>query len=170
MATIPTPGPYSSANGFQVFDAAGNTRVIMGIIGAGSYGLKVVAADGTTVIIDGTSDIFKIAATGTTSVTGAAVAGVTTTTSVTLNALGIVASTPAWEGHIGPASSLTALDAARLHGFTFAGGNVVYPYDCVLSVTAPGTHIPVVNLAQHDGSGLSLTQFARYYVFSEAGL
>jgi len=41
------------------------TRVQLGKLPSGDYGLRVVGPDGTTVIIDGTSDMFRIAATGT---------------------------------------------------------------------------------------------------------
>jgi hypothetical protein len=69
---VPTTGLISSpvvgTTGITVADAAGVTRVQMGQIGTSfgqNYGLKVIGPDGQTVIIDGTSDIFKIAATGT---------------------------------------------------------------------------------------------------------
>lgn len=74
-----------------------NVRVILGAIGGlvyegtgefepDTYGLLVVSADGSTSIVDGTSNMFKIAADGTTSLTqGASGAGSVT---VTLSALG----------------------------------------------------------------------------------
>ena len=54
--------------GVSVSDATGAQRVLLGMIGTPAspdYGLKVISADGTTVVIDGTSDMFKIMATGT---------------------------------------------------------------------------------------------------------
>ena len=68
MATpqqIASPGVYiSNGVGLEVTDGS-NSRVQLGLLPTGSYGLRVVAPGGTTVIIDGTSDIFKIGATGT---------------------------------------------------------------------------------------------------------
>lgn len=64
-----------------VEDANGTVRVILGNIGtptAPGYGLKVIAADGSTAIIDGNSDMFRIAATGTATVSQTG-AGITTT-------------------------------------------------------------------------------------------
>lgn len=40
-------------------------RVTLGDLGSGDFGLKVVAEDGATVIVDGKSNMFKIAASGT---------------------------------------------------------------------------------------------------------
>lgn len=51
-----------TADGIEVNDGAVD-RVTLGALGGGDYGLKVVNA-GSTVIIDGTSNVFKIAATG----------------------------------------------------------------------------------------------------------
>lgn len=55
----------------RVEDATGVERVLIGNIGTDdtpNYGLRVTSSDGTTVIIDGTSNMFKIVATGTQSV------------------------------------------------------------------------------------------------------
>jgi hypothetical protein len=60
--------PWVGTAGITVADQAGVTRVQLGQIGSSfgqNYGLKVVSSDGSTVIIDGTSDMFRIAATGT---------------------------------------------------------------------------------------------------------
>lgn len=57
-----------------VEDANGVVRVLLGNIGTDQdpdYGLIVTSSDGSTVIIDGTSDMFRIDATGTLSTSGA---------------------------------------------------------------------------------------------------
>lgn len=77
-AQIASPGVYVTDDiGLEVTDGS-NPRVQIGLLPGGTYGLRVIAADGTTVIIDGTSDMFRIAATGSasTSQTGA---GISTT-------------------------------------------------------------------------------------------
>ena len=75
--------------GVSVYDAAGNQRVVLGQISSTpDYGLKVVSADGTTVIIDGTSDMFRIAATGSSTlagVDGSGAAGGTASNVITLS-------------------------------------------------------------------------------------
>ncbi len=56
-------------DGIHVTDETGVERVLVGHLGGGDYGLKVVNA-GSTVIIDGSSDMFRITATGTIALTG----------------------------------------------------------------------------------------------------
>jgi hypothetical protein len=63
-------GTVVNSASLEITDAAGQSRVLLGAIGGDDYGLKVVSSDGTTVIIDGTSDVFKVAATGTAAVAG----------------------------------------------------------------------------------------------------
>jgi hypothetical protein len=77
--------------GISVADSVGTERVRLGQITApsednptGDYGLKVVSSDGATVVIDGTSNMFKIAASGTLAITPPA-AGAATQASVTLS-------------------------------------------------------------------------------------
>jgi hypothetical protein len=60
---------YVVSDGIHVSDAAGVDRVQLGNISGGDYGLRVVSADGSTVIIDGTSDMYRILASGTVSLT-----------------------------------------------------------------------------------------------------
>jgi len=48
----------------------GVERVRLGALGGGDYGLRVVSSNGSTVIIDGTSNVFKIFASGTQTITG----------------------------------------------------------------------------------------------------
>jgi len=62
---------YVVGDGIQVVDTRGAIRVYLGNIPNGDYGLQVVSADGSTVIIDGTSNMFKIVASGSVSITQA---------------------------------------------------------------------------------------------------
>lgn len=76
---------HVEADGVVVTDLAGTRRVLVGQLtpesgtAPATYGLRVVSSDGTTVIIDGTSDMFRIAATGTTTITGPTAGGTTNT-------------------------------------------------------------------------------------------
>jgi len=91
-----SPGVYVSDDvGLEVTDGV-SSRVQLGLlpIGVGNYGLRVVSADGTTVIIDGTSDVFKVVASGTLSAVIPAT-GAIVSASVSLPALGVLATIPA---------------------------------------------------------------------------
>src|SRR5438128_7085956 len=102
---------YVQGDAVKVIDAAGNIRVYLGNIPGGDYGLQVVSSDGATVIIDGTSDIFKIVATGTTSVT--VTANNYGFVEVTLSGLGNVTATPAFQGYVTDANN----DSSDKSGF-----------------------------------------------------
>lgn len=78
-----TAGAQLTNNGLEVSDGT-HLRVTVGNIGS-SYGLKVLSSDGSTVIIDGTSDMFKIVATGTLTTPTNGAVPVTNTASVTLS-------------------------------------------------------------------------------------
>ena len=84
--------PEAGTAGIGVADASGVTRVQVGMIGtytAQTYGIKVVSSDGSTVIIDGTSNMFKIATSGTGSKTsGVGPIGRIGSLAVTLSGLG----------------------------------------------------------------------------------
>lgn len=89
---------HVESDGVHVTDEAGTDRVQMGRLPSGDYGLQVVNA-GATVIIDGSSNMFKILASGTLDATaanpGASPTGFTTATdSVTLTGLGTFTETP----------------------------------------------------------------------------
>lgn len=144
-----------------------------------NWGLKVVSNDGATVIIDGTSDMFKIAATGTLTATAAAHTDATATAS--LGSLSF-ASTPAIMGFVASASGSTA-DANPIYIGTYAdswvatsnGGTTnlegattgVHGYVYMhLSGTTPTPTL----LVSAKGSGSSIQLWARYYVLQEVAL
>jgi len=78
-------------SGISVSDALGVQRVLLGQIGTlpdnPDYGLKVLSIDGVTVVIDGSSNMFKIQATGTQTRAFPAGAG-SSTTFTTINGTG----------------------------------------------------------------------------------
>jgi hypothetical protein len=92
-----SPGSQLTNTGLDVSDGL-RSRVIVGLITPISqtppdFGLKVVGSDGSTVLVDGTSDMFRISATGTQSVAFPA-AGNVNFTNVNLSALGTGYTTP----------------------------------------------------------------------------
>ena len=85
---------YITNSGVVVNDGTYD-RVVMGAIASNpiDYGLKVVSSDGSTVIIDGNSDMFKISATGTLTQAFPAI-GTHAISNVALPALGAPAVSP----------------------------------------------------------------------------
>ena len=65
-ANVAAPGVQVTNNGIEITDGT-NVRATLGLLtpGTSNYGLRVISSNGTTVIVDGSSDVFKIAATGT---------------------------------------------------------------------------------------------------------
>jgi hypothetical protein len=127
---VASPGTQITNKGVQVTDGT-NVRVTVGQINSsvpGDYGLKVLSSDGTTVIIDGTSDMWKIVAKGTDSFT---IAGVATTTSpannvthvTTLTGLGTFAVQQAFLGYVAFGTSSTSAVTLGSLGGTGGGGN-----------------------------------------------
>jgi len=113
--------------GIEVTDGSA-VRVQLGNITSGGWGLRVISSDGTTVIIDGTSDVWKIAAKGTDSFT---IAGVATTTSPANNAthvtvltgLGNFSVQQAFLGYVAFGTSSTSAVTLGSEGGTGGGGN-----------------------------------------------
>ena len=159
-------------------------RVQMGKLPSGDYGLRVVSSDGTTVIIDGTSDMFRILASGTTSLTLAADA--TGSNDVNLSGLGSFSTTPA---HLSFISTDSAAGSARDMGITFglwakrwaastSGGAVTSSF---IALNAGGTQPGVGKiytllsgstcLLRTDGIAISGTTFyGRYYILAQTAI
>jgi hypothetical protein len=173
---IASAGTYLSKNaGVETTDGM-QVRVTLGVItsnvdaGTGEvvpvdYGLKVVSSDGTTVIIDGNSDMFKIAASGTQSVAFPA-AGNVNFANVILTALDVV-------------------DAPACMFLTTMGGGGAGRYPGLwTSISGTGTvnnlaRSAVYNTAGHPEIELEArsvlinpgtTASHRYYVLVEAGI
>jgi hypothetical protein len=121
-----------TANGLEV-KVSGVSRVIAGQISTGVYGLKVVSTDGVTTVIDGTSNVFKIQASGSLSLTLPARttnAVVTATSDATLTGLGTLSTIPAHLSFVGPSISTTDK--------RWIGGNNVYEINAMYGATASG--------------------------------
>lgn len=172
-----------SSEGIVVSDASGADRVLLGDIGGGDYGLKVTSSDGTTVIIDGTSDIFKIVATGTTSITQAG--GTSSGTTIDLSALGAWSTTPAHVSYLAMGNAVS--DEQRLgemvwppdmstFGAATSGGAVTKAligttfYAYVATRLASVTLFARIILFAQNAQAGSLTVYARYYLLQETAL
>jgi hypothetical protein len=164
--------PGTGQGGLTVADAAGSTRVTLGMIGtvdAPSYGLRVVSSDGTTVIIDGSSNMFKIIATGTLTRAFVAATG-SATASTTLTALGAGYSVPpACLWSVAYDNSGANLRTSGEVIVTTAGvGSINWRALGYLSLSAGQV---VANL-QTDSTLINpgTTAAARFYVLQEAGI
>jgi hypothetical protein len=98
-------------------------RVRVGKLPSGDYGLRVVSADGATVIIDGTSNMFKISATGTLTITLAA-GDMTNSAEITLYGLGVHTIAPAFTAYASTGTAAT--EKRRFASFFDAKGVVTY--------------------------------------------
>ena len=157
-------------------------RVRVGALGGGDYGLKVISADGTTVIIDGTSNMFKIAATGTHSI--AVLANSEGTDTVTLTALGALPTTPA---HLSFISNGNTTGANQHQGVFFASDGTSYAgaasgnetttvrFTTFLQVAEAFTDLDGSSQVRHslaawNDTGATVTFYTRYYILKEAAL
>ena len=168
-AQIASAGTYITPDvGVEVTDGS-HVRVQVGQFTAGSYGLKVISSDGTTVIIDGTSDMFKIAATGTLSQAFPAV-GNSSKASVTLTSLGTFTTAPAC---LANTTDNNATEAnARMGNYwasiNLATGVVGWYANTAIALSASQA---VVSLAAGSPTvNPSTTAGCRYWVMVEVGL
>jgi hypothetical protein len=169
-------------NGLAV-KTGGVERVRVGAIGGGDYGLKVTNA-GSTTIIDGTSDHFRISASGTLSAT--ALAEDSDGNSVTLSGLGALAATPAHMSFIGPSAAATSVRRGdlmwtgiytqTLYVAAASGGSPTVRAQAVNGLAnaylaLDGSNFATVNLDIYNyGSASSNTSYARYYVLAQSAI
>ena len=175
MATaqqIASAGAYATDDvGLEVTDGT-SSRAQLGKLPGGTYGLRVVSSDGSTVIIDGTSDMFKIAASGTLTAAFPA-AGSAAQRTASLPGLGVFSTLPVLV-------AMTSYDATS--GFsgrllsqdlwvTFASGAVQYR---AFAVASPDTQLPctmhVLFQAESDTVNPGTTGGCKWFVLQEAGL
>jgi hypothetical protein len=177
-------GSTVNASALQITDSAGVIRVTMGALGNGDYGLKIVSSDGSTVIIDGTSDMFRIAASG--SLNATALATNTAVASATLSGLGALASTPAHQCFMGASAAATSVrrgpwywtgvyTAASWAAATSGGATTLQTQlttgwifgDCVLD----GSSFAVISINIYNyGNVIANTSYMRYYVLSQTAI
>jgi len=159
-------------------------RVQMGKLPSGDYGLRVVSGDGSTVIIDGTSNMHKIVATGTLS--GTATTGSDqTVASITLSGLGTLSEILAHQAYYAVVDG--SVDDPRVLGIspqwtlkyaaTSSGGSpnseflaaVVYARIRGL-LTGDPTGEMQLQLRIDNHAGGDRTVYSRYYVFQETAV
>ena len=161
---------------FVTEDHNGTQRVVMGMIGTDSspdYGIKITSSDGSTTIIDGTSDVFKIVATGTQTQAFPA-APTSAAATVTLTALGSGYSVPpmcVWSLTFDNSGVLSAQfrtgHIAMVVGATSGIVDWLAEGDIYLS-GAGGT--PIVRLTAYSSAlNPGTTAGCRYYVLMETG-
>ena len=178
--------------GVEVADGT-NSRVQLGDISPGkngsSYGLKVISSDGSTVVIDGTSDVFKIQASGSLSVSVPARAGnnfASANTSVTLSGLGTFTATPAHLSLLADTASGTgnprylatdnlltgpgALWAANASGGTTTFAFIPFTWNSGMYTNLNGSSQVVVTLFGNHVFLSATSAFGYYYVLAEAAM
>ena len=145
-------------------------------------GKLTVSNAGAVVIIDGTSNMFKIAASGTLNVTASA--GTWNNGTVTLTALGALSSAPAHQSFIYRSTAQTASRFSTptisylAYGYvaTSSGGSPTQKSLALLDHIAMDTFLHVtssqcvVELQYENGTTNSHTVYGSYYVFKEAVL
>ncbi len=168
--------------GIEVSDANSHRRVTLGNIPGGDWGLQVWSADGSTVIIDGTSDMFRISTTGTLSLTTAD--GTDNNNTLDISALGTQTTTPTalfWTADstgvaAGQHSAIFAA-YARYFAATSSGGAVTQKFTAmtywanpIVRLTNDANNYVRIVLNGNNNSGASVTFTMRYYVLAQTAI
>jgi hypothetical protein len=142
-------------------------RARLGLLQNGNYGLQVIAADGATVIIDGTSDVFKIVATGTLGTSGAGTG--TAQGAVTLTTgLGVIPVCSVWQEFLDTATSQNAGEAGSSLIINLTSGAIAFLYEGWAEATAVAgqTRVVAQTTATPVGAGGRSGTY-RYYLMQE---
>jgi hypothetical protein len=160
-----------------VSDANEVDRVILGDLGNGDFGLKVIGPDGTTEIIDGVSDVFRIVGTGTLNCTAGAGAG--NTTVVAHPEFGSFPVAPAVLQFVSSDVAVTSAFPGPYISLTDAyvsltsGGPVTTKVMALNAFGRIGVSVPAgvinVTLTVTNYTAASLTLYARYYLLFQDG-
>lgn len=159
--------------GIKVADSLGVDRVTLGQISipteanpTGDYGLKVVSSDGATTIIDGTSNMFKIAATGTLNWPAAGAGAQTTNT--TDVATGFTYA-PMVTANVDFGGTLVL--PAPQTGIALFDGHVVQHRDVSTQVVSVNQTRVTFTTSDGDAGGIGTSLAAgRFYILKEAAL
>jgi hypothetical protein len=160
-------------------------RVAMGKLdehtgGTNQYGLYVAGPDGST-IIDGTSNVYKIAATGTQSVTEAT-GDAAAQNDVTLTVLGALAAVPTHFATVTDALAATQyrlvariLNEVSMFAASISGGSPTFKFTATVAnayalCSLNGSNEAVSTLFLVNRSGSSKTYYSRYVIFQEASI
>ncbi len=173
--------------GIEVADGT-NSRVQLGDISAAkngsSYGLKVISSDGSTVIIDGSSDMFRIAATGTHSkATVDGNYGVSDV--VTLSGLGPLTNGLVVMGFLSSTNTAGSnrhlsilMDVFNLHDLfaaTTSGGSPNFAFPGIYTMSEvhgalDGSNFQTVTLSCNNKAAQAVTFYDRYYVLAQTAI
>lgn len=172
-------------NGVEVVHN-GISRVTLGAIGGGDFGLKVTNG-GSVVIIDGSSNMFKIVASGTLVHTQAANSG--GASSVTFPGAGLPAwNSPAFISYITQGTSPDTNSNRNLGSLTWPrlANHTAYAADTFTGVTNTDFYplswevhayshcdlsgVPALSLHTSNGSPSEVSAFVRYHILKEAAI
>jgi hypothetical protein len=161
---------FIETGGIRVEDGNEVERVALGKLGSGSYGLRVNNPSGT-VIIDGTSDMFRISASGTLS--KAVVNGDNSVVAnVALPGLGALSAPLAHVSHIWLNNIVS--DDRRPGMFIaingVAGGALTPPMGAYLASYLDGSDHANVRLVVTDANSGPLTVKGRYYLLEQVAI
>lgn len=145
--------------GVEVTDGT-YSRAQLGLLPGGTYGLRVVSSDGTTVIIDGTSSLLAIAATGTLA-TAICAAGASQQATVTVNTGFTFA-----PSHLIYALSPVGAILTPYYAWTVATGAIATAWTGWVTVAGSSTVVTVDVTAVAGGAGAGATTF-RWYLLQE---
>lgn len=152
-----------------VEDANGVVRARLGMIGttqSPDYGLKVTSSDGATVIIDGTSDIFKITATGVLNTSGAGTGTATASVLLGITATNIPTNL-VWEEFNDAGTGFNAAEISNAMVVTAAGA-VAFLYEGWAELNGTSNVVVIVRTtATTAGAGGRVGNY-RYYTLQEA--
>jgi len=172
---------HVEGDGVVVDDAAGAERVRLGRLSDGNYGLRVQNPAGT-VIIDGTSNMFRILASGT--LTSGSMADATdTTVETTLTGLGTFAAIPAFVAFSDDENTNAGgrFIGRQLEYFnpmwvsSASGGGTTVDVlsiadSATVSVYLNGSSLAVVRLRSFNRSNTTKTFYGKYHVMSETAI
>lgn len=157
-------------DGVSVTDDALQERVRLGRLPSGDYGLRVVSSDGSTVIIDGTSDMFRIAATGTLNANGPA--GALPSTLATVNTSVDVATgftyTPFVAGYLNWPAGSTTNTPLTFVGYYSDGTLARVDRLVVWAIAGAQTRVQWTCQARADYSPQAAT--VRYYILEQVAI
>ena len=156
-------------------------RVRLGRLDNGDYGLMVTSPDGSTIIIDGTSNMFKIMASG--SLSGTKSDGSDgTVAEITLTGLGPQTAAPSFLTWIATGTGATQnrvigsnfSERTELWAAPTSGGAVNQDFIAFREYTRVRLHLTSDNLIEiqlviDNQSGGDITRYSRYYIMQETG-
>jgi hypothetical protein len=176
-------GTTDNAAALEIRDGGDRLRVQLGALGGGDYGLKVTSSDGSTVIIDGTSNMFKILASGTVSVSQTNPGG--TVSDTTLTGLGAWTTIPICISGVSFSNTLTGNVRQLAREFTFiaqyvaasSGGSPTVLKNVIDREASVGSYVVGtdagirIGLSTYFGTpGQNTTAYGRYQLCQEASL